>query len=81
MKSPCLRDWLLEERVSPGSSTTLSHHLTNDHLEVLVVDLHTLETVHFLDLIDEVLLNRSRTLDGQDVCWSDGSVRQWAILP
>ena len=36
----------------------LLQHLANDHLDVLVVDLHALEPVDFLDLVDEVLGQR-----------------------
>ncbi len=31
-------------------------HLTNDHLDVLVVDVHTLQTIDFLDLIHQIVL-------------------------
>ena len=30
------------------------HHLAHDHLDVLVVDAHALEPVHFLDFIHEI---------------------------
>ena len=40
-----------QERVSPESSDLgLAQHLANDHLDVLVVDLHALQAVDVLDL-------------------------------
>ena len=41
---------------------------------MLVVDLHTLQTVNVLYLIDDVLLNGGRTLDGEDVARGDRTV-------
>ena len=38
-------------------------HLADDHLDVLVVDRHTLVAVHPLHLVDEVLLRLADTLD------------------
>ena len=35
----------------------LAHHLTNDDLDVLIVDIYTLCTVYALYLFDEVVLN------------------------
>ena len=52
----------------------LAHHLADDDLEVLVVDLHTLETVYILNLVDDVLLHSRGTLDGEDVVGRDGTV-------
>ena len=40
-----------ELRVTTVFNHHLLHHLTNDDLEVLVVDFHTLETVDVLNLI------------------------------
>ena len=45
----------------------LAHHLTDDDLNVLVVDLHALQTVHLLHLADQVVLHSNAALDGQDV--------------
>ena len=55
----------------------LAHHLTNDNLEVLVVNLHTLETVYVLYFVDDVLLYSGGTLDGKDVARSDDTVGKW----
>src|SRR5207302_287795 len=47
-------------------------HLTHDHADVFVVDLHALEPVDLLHFIQEVLLHRPRALDAQDVVRVDG---------
>ena len=52
----------------------LAHHLADDDFEVLVVDLHTLQTVDLLHLVDDVLLHLHRALDGEDVSRCDGTV-------
>ena len=45
--------------MSPESLTRhATQHLANDHLDVLVVDAHALESVDLLDLVDEVLRER-----------------------
>src|SRR5690606_13203803 len=54
----------------------LLHHLAHDHLDVLVVDRHTLETVNLLHLVDEVLLYRVGAEDAQDVLRGNLAVRQ-----
>ena len=43
---------------------------------MLVVDRHTLHTIDILHLVDDVFLHSSRTLDGKDVCWCDGTIRK-----
>ena len=45
----------------------LAHHLADDHFKVLVVDLHTLHAVDFLDLVDDVFLYLDRAEDVEDV--------------
>jgi hypothetical protein len=42
-------------------------HLTNDDLDVLVVDRDTLRQVHALDTLNEVGLNLTQTADSKDV--------------
>ena len=71
-----LVDYLLLEEggVAGVVDLHLAHHLTNDDLEVLVVDLHTLQTIDVLNLVDNVLLNGGRALDGENVVGSDDSV-------
>ena len=53
-----------------------AHHLTDDDLEVLVVDLHTLQAVNVLDLIHDIFLHCRRAFDGKDVGRRDGTVGQ-----
>ena len=55
----------------------LAHHLANDDLEVLVIDLHTLQTVHILYLVDDIFLDSRETLDGKDIGRRDDTVRKW----
>ena len=43
---------------------------------MLVVDLHTLQTIHLLDFVDDVLLHLLRTLDVQDVHRGQGAFGQ-----
>ena len=43
---------------------------------MLVVDLHALDAVHFLDFIHQVFLHRAHTLDPQDVVRVDRAVGQ-----
>ena len=52
----------------------LTHHLTNDDFEVLVINLHTLQTVYVLNFVYDIFLYGSRTLDSQDVGRSDSTV-------
>ena len=44
--------------MSPTSLIHPAQHLTNDRLDVLVVDLHALQTVDFLHFVDQVLGER-----------------------
>ena len=48
-------------------------HLADDHLDVLVVDRHTLAAVDLLDLLHEVLLHPARTEDPQDLLGVDSA--------
>ena len=49
--------------ISAVLHTDLLQHLTHDHFDVLVVDLHTLQTVHSLYLLKHVILHRAHALD------------------
>ena len=70
-------EFLIKEfGVSRVGDLNLAHHLTNDDFEVFVVDLHTLEAVHCLDLVDDVLLSLDRSEDGEDVAGRHTAVRQ-----
>ena len=74
---PLVHYLILEEtRVSRILDLDLAHHLAYDHLEVLVVDLHTLHTVDLLHLVDDVLLHLRRAKDTQYVARGDGAVRE-----
>src|SRR6185436_3935917 len=45
----------------------LAQQLANDHLDVLVVDVHALQPVHVLDLAHQVVRQRLHALQAQDV--------------
>src|SRR2546423_8555336 len=45
----------------------LLQHLPHDHANVLVVDLHALQAVNLLHFVEEILLNRARPLDAENV--------------
>src|SRR6266704_3339238 len=58
----------LQELRGPGfDDLHLLQHLAHDHADVLVVDLHALQAIHLLDLVEQILLHRPRALDPQDV--------------
>ena len=59
----------------------LLQHLAHDHADVLVVDLHALEPVDLLDLVQEVLLHRARALDAQDVVRVDRALGEAVTGP
>src|SRR5690606_14564996 len=44
-----------------------TQHLANDHLDVLVVDLHTLQTIHVLHFADDVVGQLLDALQTQDI--------------
>src|SRR6266513_978592 len=58
---------LQELRVPGLDDLHLLQHLAHDHADVLVVDLHALQPVHLLDLVEQVLLHRPRALDPQNI--------------
>src|ERR1017187_10317834 len=53
-----------------------AHHLAGDDFQVLVVDVDALQTVDFLNLVDQVLLQFLFTEDSQDVVRVAGSVHE-----
>ena len=67
---------LQEAGVARIEDVDLAHHLANDHLEVLIVDLNALHAVNVLHLVDDVLLNGCRAHDVEDVGRGDGTVGQ-----
>ena len=48
----------------------------NDHLNMLIIDLHALETVNALYFLKHIILNRTHALDLQDIVWIDTAFRQ-----
>src|SRR5450759_3420808 len=58
---------LEELRVSALQHAHLLQHLPHDHANVLVVDLHALQAVNLLHFVEQVLLNRARSLDAKDI--------------
>src|SRR5689334_23339629 len=56
-----------EVRVADVLDANASHHLTNDDLDVLVVDGHALEAVNLLDLVDEIRSELLLALHLEDV--------------
>ena len=48
-------------------NTNLLEHLANDYLDVLIVDINTLETVNLLNLGDDVVLNSLLTENLEDI--------------
>src|SRR5690606_79439 len=65
-----------EVRISRIDDLNLLHHLTNDSLDVLVVDLHTLQAVYFLDFVHQIFLYCGRALDRQDIRRCDRTIRK-----
>ena len=63
-----------ESSIARIENLNLTHHLTNNHLEVLIVNLHTLHTVHILNFVHDIFLYSRRTFDGQDIGRSNGSI-------
>ena len=59
----------------------LTHHLTHNNLEVLVIDLHTLHPVYLLDLVHNILLYLGGSFDGQNIGRGNGSVRKGYYQP
>ena len=55
-------------RVALLLDADLLHHLTHDHLDVLVVDVDALGLVDLLDLLDEVQLRRGCAPDLEHSC-------------
>src|SRR5476651_2702193 len=58
-----------EGGIAGFSDFNFTQHLTQDGLDVLVVDLHALQAVNVLDLVDDVLGQRTHTQQTQDVVW------------
>ena len=54
-------------RVARVGDLHATQHLANDHLDVLVVDLHALQAVHVLHFVDDVARQFLDTQQAQDV--------------
>src|SRR5262249_48399581 len=63
-----------------GVDLDLLQHLANDHLDVLVVDAHTLQAVDLLDLVDQVARELLDPKDAQDVVRDTVAVDQQVSL-
>ena len=64
-----------EARLTGRDHVGLAQHLTNNHFDVLIVNLHTLESVDFLNLINDVLRKFWNALQTQDVVWAEWPLR------
>ena len=58
---------LQQRRVAAVLDLPLLEHLANDHLDVLVVDLHALQSIDVLHFVDHVIGQRFDTHNRQDV--------------
>ncbi len=67
--------------MSPASSITdLAHHLAHDDLDVLIVDIHALLTVHLQDFLDEVVVDGGGAADAQHIVGVQRAVVQLGAL-
>ena len=58
----------------------LAHHLADDDLDMLIVDIHALLTVHLQNLLDEVVVHGAGAADTQHVVGVQGAVLELAAL-
>src|SRR5262245_38490985 len=61
--------------VSPEAATSVLRSIWNDHLDVLVVDLHALKAIDVLNLAHEIVRQRLDALQTQDVVGVELAVR------
>src|SRR5688572_316765 len=59
----------------------LLKHLPDDHANVLVVDLHALQAIHLLHLVEQILLHGTWPLDPQNVVRIHRAFRQTVTSP
>ncbi|RMO83569.1 hypothetical protein ALQ34_05340 [Pseudomonas syringae pv. maculicola] len=64
-----------ETGIARLGNLNFTQHLTQNGLDVLVVDLHALQTVYVLNLVDDVLGQRADTQQTQDIVWIARAVR------
>src|SRR5665213_996119 len=67
---------LEELRLARLHHADLLEHLSDNDADVLVVDLHTLEAIDLLHLVQQVFLHRARTLDAKDIVRVDRTFRE-----
>ena len=71
-------DLLLEEEL--GVTNFLDphppEHLTDDHFDVLVVDVHALQSIDLLDRVDQVSLQLLHSADRKDIVRIERTVHQ-----
>ena len=65
-----------EGGIADADDLDLLHHLANDHADVLVVDLHALQPVYFLDFVYQVALQLVLAENLQNVVRVDAAVAQ-----
>src|SRR5271157_827481 len=65
-----------ERRVAHVFHLHPTHHLTDDHLDVLVADVHTLQPIDFLDFVHQVSLQLLFPQHGENVMRVEWSVHQ-----
>ena len=73
-----LIDLLFEQEVGVAHFLDLhpAHHLANDHFDVLVVDVHALQAIDFLDFVHQVSLQLLLTEHAQNVVRVERAVHQ-----
>ena len=73
-----LVDHLVDQELGVADLLDLhpAHHLPDDHLDVLVVDVDALQAVDLLDLVHQVALQLLLAADAQDVVRVDRAVHQ-----
>ena len=81
--SSCAFDLLAaqEAGVAGVGDLDLAQHLANDHLDVLVVDLHALQAVDVLDLVDQVGRQLGRRPSGAGCRAGSAAVGDRSPLP
>ena len=62
-----------QRRVARIGDLHFPQHLAHDDLDVLVVNLHTLEAINFLHFVDQMLLQILRSADLENFVRHDGT--------
>ena len=69
-----------EVRIARIGDLDTAQHLTNNHFNVLVVDLHTLQAVNVLDFVDNVTRELFNTEQSQNVVRINGTIHHFFTL-